>query len=295
MNKISNNNISFVIQGVCDVESINRNIKKIKKLFPGSEIIVSTWKDSNGVDKIIGYDQIILSDILDETYYAKYIDYANNFHRMMKTSYEGIKAAKNEYVFRMRSDLIFKNKKFLKKYEKFCSKNPSTIFSNRILVMESHIGLAINNHFLPVPFHAADWINFGLKDDLLKIWNGTDDMEEMTEEKLTDLNFYNEDFRKLTIPSELWLFRKYFNYKNFVYSEPSEILSNTWKDFCDKNLFIINIRDVYLISTKYRLHTSKFFPRISMIPFIESYRKNSKFFNYLIQNQWYNYFRRKLL
>lgn len=178
---IESKEISIVVQGPVLTHSIYGITNKLtlliclrlKKLFPESELILSTWKGEN--TEGIPYDKLILSEDPGATWF-NYNDrkILNNCNRLITSTFAGIKAATKKYVFKVRSDLFLVNKKFLKYFDKFDLYNEEFKFvKSRILAfsLNTLYGHRTKLFKMHRPFHISDWAYFGYKSDLLNLYD----------------------------------------------------------------------------------------------------------------------------
>lgn len=269
--------ISIIIQGKCCYKDINKTIKYIRKNIPNSEIIISTWENDSGLEKLNkNYDKLVLSKEIYNQYPSNGLPYICNFHRMMKTSYEGIKEASNDLVLRMRSDLVLSGKKFIKYYiNKINTCDNVSYFKHKIMVLNSQWGFMFQDCFVPAPWHISDWLTFGYKEDLLKIWNGEDDIRDMHDEKIPDINFTNKSLLEYIIPSEVWLFR-HFLHKEYIFSNPSLIECLKYDEFIKKNIIFIEPWKFKVKSSKYKSVTKNY--RFSKLSRLDVHDKRGTYF-----------------
>lgn len=176
--KIENKDISFVLQGPVSASKnraqqegvTEKNITSIRQLFPGSEIILSTWKgqDTAGldIDKLI-----LLDDPGQNSVFNNGEEKKLNNNRQLYSSHQGLKAVNTRYAAKVRTDNIINGRGFVELFEQFFSapRDPEyTYLGNRVVTsstffLSSHIGQ-------PVYFHKSDLFDFGETQDLLKIW-----------------------------------------------------------------------------------------------------------------------------
>ena len=97
---------------------------------------------------------------------------ANNFNLQLAAAKAGLAQARSEYVLRVRSDLIFPDRRFLDQYfqDRDLPRGPSAVFDERILISS----LFTLNPFTieRMPFHFSDWFNFGRLNDVQRLWSG---------------------------------------------------------------------------------------------------------------------------
>jgi len=178
---INDQDISIVVQGPIIRQSafnITDEVTKVicirlKKIFPQSELILSSWEGVIVSD--IPYDKLVLSKDPGGTWfnYENY-DLLNNCNRLIVSTQAGIKAATRKYVFKVRSDLFVFSRSFLNYFYKFshfdekykCVKNRIIAFS--IYSIKGHKTCLFT---MKRPYHISDWAYFGYKEDLWDLYN----------------------------------------------------------------------------------------------------------------------------
>lgn len=162
-------NISVVIQGpLCrNLEpdgGIIRCIASIREHLPGAEIVVSTWNR----ESVVGLDgcKVITSEEPPEFY-----DISGNqinTNRLICSTRVGIETASREYVLKFRADhlLIDGSIAFIGEYDGSVAED-DRLLRRPITVTNLFIR---NPARVPMLFHLSDIIQFGLRDDMLKIW-----------------------------------------------------------------------------------------------------------------------------
>lgn len=165
------NEISVVISGPIiklsygEKNEINATMKaceSVRKEMPGAEIVLSTWEAENvdGID----YDLLVKSSDIGG---AEKKD-GENTNRQICSRRAGIKAATKKYVLAMRSESHILNLNFLNywdKYNKYSDDTEWKFLKKRVIVpaiMPAHRALL---------FHMGDWYYFGLKEDVLDLWD----------------------------------------------------------------------------------------------------------------------------
>lgn len=197
---IDTNDISFVVQGVLQPKIYPHISRNIRKFFPGSEIILSTYlgEDINGFD----YDRVSL---IEDPGYSKYSDEPgskiNNINRQIATTVAGLKLSNKQYAFKLRSDFIINGKKFIsyfddlpgyeREYKIFTHKVLSSVFFSRNPRVKKY----------PLPFHPSDIAFFGLRNDLLNLF----DIPFMPEEESLYFKFKNTHHCRYVPEQYLWI------------------------------------------------------------------------------------------
>ena len=172
-NRIKNEDISFVIQGAINKEITSKTIASIRKYFPKSEIVLGTY---NGTDvSELVCDKIELVE--DPGFFLSYDNPScftkNNVNRQIKTTLAGLNVATRKYAFKIRTDFIISGRRFINYFDKFQKYDIDyKIFNHKIL---SCVFFARNprtkNEYPPFSFHPADIAFFGLRTDLLNLFN----------------------------------------------------------------------------------------------------------------------------
>lgn len=169
---IHSRDISIVVQGAVSPRLTSQSLKQLRKLFPESEIILSTWEDSD--TKNLNYDILVLN-VDPGGYQDRYVKtFTNNTLRQLVSTQQGIAACSRKFVLKIRSDLIFKSTRFLDLFEDYPIRDPNyTHFSHRVIVTSffSKKYLFYKNITQPVPFHISDWLAFEFKADIEMLYN----------------------------------------------------------------------------------------------------------------------------
>ena len=163
--KIHLKDISVVVQGAISKEFSRNALKSVRKHLPDAEIILSTWigSDVAGLD----YDELVENEdpgaeVLHEQWGQKH-----NLNRQIVSTKNGIKRATRQYVLKIRTDIALTGNGFLEYFDKFQKRNDyCKCLEKRVITCQYYARLA---HVLP--FHPGDWVFFGLRDDVLKIWD----------------------------------------------------------------------------------------------------------------------------
>ncbi len=165
--------ISIVVQGpvIGNIAgtNVNNNLTKsclsnIRKLFPRSIVILSTWENQN-LDGL-SYDKLIINEDPGSILMG---DLSLNCFRQITSSLNGLKTITTKYAIKVRSDILFKNSNFIDVFIKFQNYNYDNNFKivdNRVVVL-STCNPNRNHKF---PFTLSDWFFFGLTSDLIKIF-----------------------------------------------------------------------------------------------------------------------------
>lgn len=294
--KLIESNISILFQGNFDYKILNQYIKKCKKILPNAEIVISTWKGQKCGD-LIGCDVIVENEPIINRYFDKEDGYECNLERMLLTTTEGIKACTKKYVLKLRTDLDLCNKKFIKYFNKYNIITNNSFFLERVLLVNVGCIKLLTMQALPTPcIHLSDWVHFGTKIDLLKIWDIKYDINKMNDSFHSNNFLTNFEGNLDIIPSESVIWFSLIFGEN-LYSR--ELLSNNlyikkYYEFISHNLIIIEPWKIkiksskYPINTKYNLLKTKYFNSFELInfyDFIEICAHNGYKFKI---NHWYS-------
>lgn len=163
--------ITFVIQGPI-VQSITKiSVERLRILFPGCTIIVSTWEgqkaDELGADLVI-YNKdpgatVFVYNKKDEPIYI-------NINRQIVSSFYGLNAVKTKYAAKLRADNILYKKEIVKLFKSFPKRNLEFSVFNERLVCSNFYAKEFEKG-LRIPFFFSDFFQFGETEDLLKLWS----------------------------------------------------------------------------------------------------------------------------
>lgn len=166
---IKTNEISVVIQGnIGNKKELKENIKRIRKILPDSQIVLSTWEscDTQNID----YDELVLNKDPGSNDIKPTSLKANNCNRQITSTLNGIKKATRKYVLKLRTDCRLENANFLKyanskTLNSLKRVNEYSVFQKRILT-DSCFTRDSEQAQLNLCFHPSDIWLFGLKTDL---------------------------------------------------------------------------------------------------------------------------------
>ena len=180
--KIDFRDISVVIQGPIDWSMDERYFmptthalcSNIRNFMPGAEIILSTWDgqrhDGLDIDKVVGRE-----DPGAQGAWPSFVP--TNVNRQIIGTVAGLKASSRPYCLKCRSDMVLEGISFLDTYSALPQIHPDRrqifdrpIVSNNLSSRNtSEILNRIPGH--PLLFHPSDHIHFGLRKDLLSLWD----------------------------------------------------------------------------------------------------------------------------
>ena len=209
-------NLTFVLQGpVITEDSITRkSCDSIRKYFPDSKIILSTWKNSK-LDNINNVDDIVQSDDPGaEYYYYKNNKLLNNINRMLLSSLNGLNNSNSKFSIKLRSDMYFQSNNLLN-FIRLIDKSES-LYTKKKIIIPSNMALNPDKKY-KLLFHPSDSFFFGLTEDLIDLFN----IPPMDKNQMTyfdNISDYPED--KFPIRSrftcEQYLFCSFLKKKNKI-------------------------------------------------------------------------------
>ena len=171
---IDSSRISVIIQGLThhvigDKSCLfYRCVNSIKYYLPNAEIIVSTWKGQSCDESVV--DKVIYNDEPEsiKTLHVK----AWNYNKMMVSTYQGLLNVEREYALKFRADLLLEGLNFF--YIKPKKNLNKKLLKYKLLKQP----INVTNLYIKKPapyayslFHLSDIVQFGLRDDLLNLWN----------------------------------------------------------------------------------------------------------------------------
>ena len=183
---IKDEDITFVVSGLTDNNkqfNCLKAIQSIRKFFPKSPIIFSTWANQD-TSKLSGNcNNIVIND-------EKSVKYTNipcsvdpnckkisTINLQSVSIFNGLKQVKTKYAVRFRADFYLRNKNFLKIYcldiEKYNRRNDRYKIFNQKVLISSFLTSNPEKNKNWYTFETSDCFAFGLTEDLLQRWNGS--------------------------------------------------------------------------------------------------------------------------
>lgn len=167
--KPKNFNITFIVQGNVVPDVTENCLLSIRRNFPESVIILSTWEGQTVSD--LTYDELILSE---DPGFICYSDgeggSPNNVNRQIVSTLAGLKHVQTRYAFKIRTDFCITGDNFLKFWNEFKNSDEAyRIFYSKILACTYFSrNPSSGAHF---PFHPSDLAFFGETEDLFNLFN----------------------------------------------------------------------------------------------------------------------------
>lgn len=159
--------ISVVIQGALSSHT-PEVLSSVRRFLPESELILSTWKgaDVGGLDA----DIVILNDDPGGCVCTR-SGVVQNLNRQLVSTREGIRRASRKFVLKLRSDTSLTGTAFLNFWTRFPQREKAfALFSKRLLICSFYTRPPFwrKQAYL---YHPSDWTSFGLKEDMLLLWD----------------------------------------------------------------------------------------------------------------------------
>jgi len=250
---INKKDISFVVQGpiVLKDNQTYKCLNSIRKFFPQSKIILSTWKDSE-LSKL-DFDEVILSNDPGAKYLS-FNNYMNNINRMIISSKAGILKARTKFTVKLRTDMLVINSNLATLLSSI--ENKKGLFKSKIIIPSNWSKNP--DYDEKMLFHPSDFLYAGLTDDLRDLFS----LPLMNESDMTWF-LHNQIPKNAAIPSfiprysnEQYIFISFLNKKKFMhginhafdYSKKSHEAHN--KFFLD-NLVLKHAKNIGVNCQKY--------------------------------------------
>jgi hypothetical protein len=229
--------ISFVVQGELNNEITPLTIASIRKNFPSAEIILSTYigSDASGLD----YDKIaFVEDPGGFPYNDKPDSKLNNVNRHIHTTITGFLASTRKYIFKLRTDFVPNGCDFLDFFDQFPKFDPEyKIFRHKVL---SSVFFARDprSKKLPLAFHPSDIAFFGLREDLINLF----EIPLVTKEESVYCNSNGITQNRYVPEQHLWVNCLRKNGKAIVFDHQGwtseQIVEDTEKYFVSNFIFL---------------------------------------------------------
>lgn len=166
-------NLSVVIQGGIDSIITPKCIASIRRFLPQAEIILSTWISAN-VDNL-DYDILVQSEDPGAYSFGNNSGKLNNLNRILRSTQAALAKATRPYILKLRSDLVLMNDNILKLSDNYKRIDSFKLFEQRIftslLFTFKFEQLKDNPHRHYRPFQVSDWWQFGLNQDIKKLYD----------------------------------------------------------------------------------------------------------------------------
>ena len=255
---IKSEDISVVVQGAIDTKTTAKCLKSIRRYLPKSEIILSTWKNSNreGLD----YDILVENDdpraIVQDRVYGG----INNTNRQLVSTQGGLYKATRKYILKLRTDFYLKGNNFLNYWDKFpkCDEQ-NKYFNHRVIVALVYSRETSNVNCAALPFHVSDFYFFGEAEDIKNYFLNT---KLMPDSDLANYN-YKYDYKKPYLTPTMRYSPEQYLCLSF-FKQFQAINFEDWTDWQDENIsqskkllynnfIFLGIREAEIYSDKHSL------------------------------------------
>lgn len=180
---IRGTDISIIVQGACG-PMLYKSLASLREAFPGAEIILSTWKESDVSS--IEADRIVLCDDPGFSWADEVAGVPNNVNRQLVSTQNALPYVTRPYTLKTRSDILFHSASLLQYFGKY-DRVPSPYFYNRLLICNYYTR---NPGVFGTCFHPSDWILFGRTEDVRRYYAN---LPVMTQEELEWFRNHHKD------------------------------------------------------------------------------------------------------
>ena len=164
---IKDNEITFLVRGnIRYIRGLSYvdTVKSIKKFFPESPIIFSTWEGEE-VKLREGIDEVIFNkDPGQNISLYKKMNVTNNGNRQITAAINGLNKVKTPYTLLMRSDFFLYGRGFLNYFNQY------DVFEDKYKILNKRV-ICRNDSAKKIPFWLPDLFSFGLTKDIVNLWN----------------------------------------------------------------------------------------------------------------------------
>lgn len=148
-------------------------VESVRRHLPGAEIVLSTWRGSD----VSGLSFDVLVESADpgtvrceDPQRSVYGPVYYNADRQMVSTLAGVQAATRSHAIKLRSDMLLTGTGFLDYFGRYPARHPEWRVLRERVVVPNYFSRNPRNR-LPYPFHPSDWFQFGLRADLLTLWD----------------------------------------------------------------------------------------------------------------------------
>lgn len=158
--------VTFVVQGPI-VELTAKVLESISRLFPSSQIILSTWRGQD----VSSFSDIPHLNVVKSRDPGAVSDHEagsklDNVNRQIVSSKAGLEEVTTGYVVKTRTDIVFTKPNILKLFSKFSGK--ATWFKEKVLSVNYNFK---NPDLIGLVFHPSDLVLMGQTIDIYQLFN----------------------------------------------------------------------------------------------------------------------------
>ena len=201
---------SIVIQGPIlnnkHLQYLQSNLLKLRGLFPGATIILSSYNQYRNMIELIP------NTLIDEKIFLDESSYKNNFERQVASSYAGIECAKKyrkEFTLKLRTDQMIRHPATLILFTNLLESQRAEIPYKKKIIASSF------NSWLYRPFGVSDMLTAGYYEDVSAYWEFN---KEITDFHLS-INNPPSWFRSSQFFYETFLAVRFLLVNKFVFTE----------------------------------------------------------------------------
>jgi hypothetical protein len=293
MNLITYSDLSIIVQGAIETKVVNTRKRyipdgfsttqyvlfKLRQVFPGAEIILSTWEGS-AVSQL-EFDKIVFNQ--DPGAYIFNDEYRlyMNLNRQIVSTVGGLKLVSRKYAMKIRTDMLFDSVSCLDYLNKYLHKTRSDqyqLLQDRVLV--TTITSFNPRKEVPYPHFPCDWLFLGLTEDVRDIFNIplTDEpsFSRWYENHPKPKNHY-DPYSLAQYQPESYIWSTFVKKKMALYFEYSSDVSNNNIEVSEaifaNNLVICSPSQLGFISLKYDWKIDVFPTRYTHLEWLKLYRR----------------------
>lgn len=271
-NKIDSSDITFVVQGViCEINT-KKTIDSIKKYFPSSQIILSTWEGSETAQYNVS--EVVLNKDPGGFYSDKRIQKApNNINRQITSTINGLKQVKTKYAFKIRTDFELTGNNFLKFFDNFNVCNSEyKFFNHKVIACNLSTCNSRKKDKFAYCFHISDFAFFGLTEDLI-------DLFDIPLVDIDDKIFVEKGYFSRFVPEQIiiteWLKKHNFKFNFKCFNDKNKDNIFLTEQVIVNNFILLNYDNFSVYPLKKSLQPPK-----SMQKYIKDYGRNYTQFEY---------------
>lgn len=164
---IQSKDISVVVQGpIHKPEDLTKRVlESVRKHLPDAELILSTWKGSD----LSGLNYDVLAENDDPGKMEKILSGSENILRQIVSTISGLQKSSKKYVLKIRTDTLICNAQILENVSSYIMESPRRFLNWYIFTTPKFFRNP--RYFYKRLYHPSDIIQFGLRNDLLSIWD----------------------------------------------------------------------------------------------------------------------------
>ena len=228
-------------------------IKSIRKFYPKSRIILSTWydEDFSFYEKLV--DFMVLSKDPGTTIASKKLNKTSAINRHLVSSKKGLSIVNSEYTVLMRHDLYFKNNLLVKKIKNISNKKI-------IAISEGTIDEYTSIRF-PFLFHVCDFIYAGRTESVKNLFEISNEIDSFNKKMYFEINpkpfhkveIFNTEYIQRYVP-ESFVITTFLKKQGLEIPKSSYDISKKYQklsvDTLINNFDLYNINQLGLVWTK---------------------------------------------